>query len=345
MARIDELFNSNTVLNYYKDVVIPPRIGEILFPPKKIQGIKLDIITGADGLPVTASVHAFDSATELASREAIEAGGAKLALIKRKIRIGEEDIIMINSPRTKMEQDMAIDKLFNDSETMVESVKTRAEAMRMELLTTGEININENGLAIKLDYKVPRTNKLTFDWSDEATAKPFDDIKKMTRAIKKASGFAPDTILTSEAIIDKICACVSVRKAILGVNFESILDIDTLNAKMKALRLPKLQVYGDNDSYRVQKKDGKYESKQFIPDNVMSFFKIGQLGESIYGLTAEEIELIGSNQIDEAKMVGNIFVGVEKTTDPVARYTKAATTFLPTLKSGASLGIATVTLS
>lgn len=343
---IDKLFNSNTLLNYYQNIKIPPMVGEILFPVRKVQDIKLDMITGADGLPVAASVHAFDSATELASRETLQSGGAELAFIKRKIRIGEKELIMINTPRTNAEQKQALAKLFNDSEKMVQAVKTKAEAMRMEVLTTGHLTINENNLAIDLDYKIPASNKLKFDWSKKDTAQPLEDIKKMVRTIKKTSASTPDTILTSDAIIDQIASCTSVKKAILGVNYEATLDIDQINTKLKALRLPKLQTYGDNDSYRIQNENGKYTVKPYVPDNVMSFFKIGEIGESIYGLTPEEVELIGSKEMDVAKMVdNNIFVGVDKQKDPVARFTKAAATFLPILKSGAAIGIATVTLA
>ncbi|MFR2552728.1 MAG: hypothetical protein ACLS8D_12980 [Clostridioides difficile] len=46
--------------------------------------------------------------------------------------------------------------------------------------------------------------------------------------------------------------------------------------------------------------------------------------------------------MEEAKMVGNIFVGVEKEGDPVRRYTKAVATALPTLENGLELGIGTI---
>lgn len=106
------------------------------------------------------------------------------------------------------------------------------------------------------------------------------------------------------------------------------------------MELPQVAVY--NAKYKVQNANGKYTTKRYFPENILSMFAENALGETIYGLTAEEIELLGSNKMEEAKMVGNIFVGVEKEGDPVRRYTKAVATALPTLENGLELGIGTI---
>ncbi|EOU1489393.1 major capsid protein [Clostridium perfringens] len=340
MARIDELFNTKELLNYYRVKKQPAMLGDTLFPARKIQDIKFDMITGANGLPVSASVHAFDTETELASREVLQKGAAELALIKRKIAIGEREIIAINNPRMDSEQKALVMELFKDGDKMVNSVQTRIEAMRMELLSSGKINVKENGVSITLDYSVPGGNKKTFDWSDPATAKPLEDIKTLADAVEDASGTKPTRILTSSKVLNKILACESVKKAIFGVNFDKIATRKDLNSLLESMELPQVAVY--NAKYKVQNANGKYTTKRYFPENILSMFAENALGETIYGLTAEEIELLGSNKMEEAKMVGNIFVGVEKEGDPVRRYTKAVATALPTLENGLELGIGTI---
>lgn len=340
MARIDELFNTKELLNYYRVKKQPAMLGDILFPARKIQDIKFDMITGANGLPVSASVHAFDTETELASREVLQKGAAELALIKRKIAIGEREIIAINNPRMDSEQKALVMELFKDGDKMVNSVQTRIEAMRMELLSSGKINVKENGVSITLDYSVPGGNKKTFDWSDPDTAKPLEDIKTLADAVEDASGTKPTRILTSSKVLNKILACESVKKAIFGVNFDKIATRKDLNSLLESMELPQVAVY--NAKYKVQNANGKYTTKRYFPENILSMFAENALGETIYGLTAEEIELLGSNKMEEAKMVGNIFVGVEKEGDPVRRYTKAVATALPTLENGLELGIGTI---
>lgn len=340
MARIDELFNTKELLNYYRVKKQPAMLGDTLFPARKIQDIKFDMITGANGLPVSASAHAFDTETELASREVLQKGAAELALIKRKIAIGEREIIAINNPRMDSEQKALVMELFKDGDKMVNSVQTRIEAMRMELLSSGKINVKENGVSITLDYSVPGGNKKTFDWSDPATAKPLEDIKTLADAVEDASGTKPTRILTSSKVLNKILACESVKKAIFGVNFDKIATRKDLNSLLESMELPQVAVY--NAKYKVQNANGKYTTKRYFPENILSMFAENALGETIYGLTAEEIELLGSNKMEEAKMVGNIFVGVEKEGDPVRRYTKAVATALPTLENGLELGIGTI---
>ncbi|HBI6962795.1 TPA: major capsid protein [Clostridium perfringens] len=340
MARIDELFNTKELLNYYRVKKQPAMLGDILFPARKIQDIKFDMITGANGLPVSASIHAFDTETELASREVLQKGAAELALIKRKISIGEREIIAINNPRMDSEQKALVMGLFKDGDKMVESVQTRIEAMRMELLSSGKINVKENGVSITLDYSVPGGNKKTFDWSDASTAKPLEDIKTLADAVEDASGTKPTRILTSSKVLNKILACESVKKAIFGVNFDKIATRKDLNSLLESMELPQVAVY--NAKYKVQNANGKYTTKRYFPENILSMFAENALGETIFGLTAEEIELLGSNKMEEAKMVGNIFVGVEKEGDPVRRYTKAVATALPTLENGLELGIGTI---
>ncbi|ELC8411563.1 major capsid protein E [Clostridium perfringens] len=340
MARIDELFNTKELLNYYRVKKQPAMLGDTLFPARKIQDIKFDMITGANGLPVSASIHAFDTETELASREVLQKGAAELALIKRKIAIGEREIIAINNPRMDSEQKALVMGLFKDGDKMVESVQTRIEAMRMELLSSGKINVKENGVSITLDYSVPAGNKKSFNWSDASTAKPLEDIKTLADAVEDASGTKPTRILTSSKVLNKILACESVKKAIFGVNFDKIATRKDLNSLLESMELPQVAVY--NAKYKVQNANGKYTTKRYFPENILSMFAENALGETIYGLTAEEIELLGSNKMEEAKMVGNIFVGVEKEGDPVRRYTKAVATALPTLENGLELGIGTI---
>lgn len=340
MARIDELFNTKELLNYYRVKKQPAMLGDTLFPARKIQDIKFDMITGANGLPVSASIHAFDTETELASREVLQKGAAELALIKRKIAIGEREIIAINNPRMDSEQKALVMGLFKDGDKMVESVQTRIEAMRMELLSSGKINVKENGVSITLDYSVPAGNKKSFNWSDPKTANPLEDIKTLADAVEDASGTKPTRILTSSKVLNKILACESVKKAIFGVNFDKIATRKDLNSLLESMELPQVATY--NAKYKVQGSNGKYKTKRYFPENILSMFAENELGETVYGLTAEEIELLGSNKMEEAKMVGNIFVGVEKEGDPVRRYTKAVATALPTLENGLELGIGTI---
>ncbi|MCY6958861.1 major capsid protein [Clostridium brassicae] len=342
MPRIEEVFNTKELINYFKERTAKPMLGEALFPERKIQDIEFDMILGAGGLPVSASVHALDTKTQLASRQAIEKGAAELALIKRQIKLTEKDIIKVQNPRTDAELAFVLGQLYNDSEKMVESVKVRVEAMRMEVLSSGKLKIEENGVKVTLDYGVPDENKKSFDWSDTAKSKPLDDLDTLATAIETSSGARPTRALTSRKIMKAICNNTSVRKAVFGVNSDKVVTLAQLNDLLSQMDLPQIAVY--EGKYKIETSTG-FDTKRYFPDNVISMFGDETLGETIYGLTAEEIKLIGDGKMDMASMVGNIFVGTYTSIDPVGEYTKAAATALPSMPHGLEVGIGTITLA
>ena len=342
MPRIEEVFNTKELINYFKERKVTPMLGESLFPERKIQDIEFDMILGRGGLPVTAQVHAFDTKTQLASREAIEKGVASLALIKRQIKVAEKEIIKVQNPRTDAELAFVLSQLYNDSEKMVEGVKVRVEAMRMEAISSGKIKIEENDIKVTIDYGVPAANKKSFNWSDAATSKPLDDLETLASAVETTCGSRPSRALTSRKIVKAICASESVRKAINGVNSDKIITLAQLNELLAQCELPVFITY--EGKYKVEGAKG-FTTNRYFPENVISMFGDSTLGETIYGLTAEEVKLIGDGKMEEASMVGNIFVGTYTSIDPVGEFTKAAATALPSFPHAEELGIGTITLA
>lgn len=341
MPRIEEVFNTKELINYFKERKVTPMLGESLFPERKIQDIEFDMILGSGGLPVSAEVHAYDTKTQLASREAIEKGVASLALIKRQIKIAEKEIIKINNPRTDAELAFVLSQVYNDAEKMTDAVKVRVEAMRMELLSSGKIAINENNVKVTLDYKVPAGNEKSFNWSDPATSKPLEDLTSLADAVEDTST-RPSRALTSRKIARAICNSDSIRAAIHGVNSDKIVTLAQLNELLVESDLPQIITY--EDKYRVEGAKG-YTTKRYFPENVISMFGPGTLGETIYGLTAEEVKLIGDGKMDDASLLENkIFVGTYTSIDPVGEFTKAVATALPSFPGGEELGIGTITL-
>ncbi|WP_443660148.1 major capsid protein [Clostridium algidicarnis] len=342
MPRIEEVFNTKELINYYKERKVTPMLGESLFPERKIQDIEFDMILGKGGLPVSASVHAFDTKTQMTSREAIEKGVASLALIKRQIKITEKELIKIQNPRTDSELTFVLSQLYKDSEKMVESVKVRVEAMRMEALSSGKLKIEENDIKVTLDYGVPAGNKKIFDWKSLSTSKPITDLETLATAVEIECGTRPVRALTSRKIVKAICATESVKKAINGVNSDKIVTLAQLNELLVQCDLPVFVIY--EGKYKVEGAKG-YTTVRYFPENIISMFGDSTLGETVYGLTAEEVKLIGDGKMDEAGMVGNIFVGTYSSIDPVGEFTKAAATALPSFPHADELGIATITLA
>lgn len=339
---INELFDTPTVLNYLKDRQYPAMLGETLFPERKIQGLKMEYIKGASNIPVMASVHAFDTKSEIASRDAFDKVEQKIALIKRKIRMDEETIIQVSKPRDNQEQQYAINKIYNDVDAMVMAVKARVEAMRMEALSTGKIAVDENGVKVTVDYGVPVEHKEVLSgtdlWTDPGS-KPLDDIYEYVDTVVGTTGTTPTRALTSRSVLNALLRHETIRKAIHGVNSDRIITVTDLNTLLKAMELPVIATY--DERVRTQNPNGSYTTSRYFPEDKFVIFPDGILGETIYGLTAEEIELSNDPNLDMS-IIGNIIAMVYNTKDPVARWTKAVATALPSFPVANEIFIAKV---
>lgn len=338
MPRIEEVLSLPNLIDYTKDRQLPAMVGEGLFPSQKIDSLEIEMIKGATNLPVSASVHAFDTESEIGSRE----GGSKsiqdLALIKRKERIDEKTIIALNNPRSKAEEKRILGDLFTTVDRLQQSVLVRVEAMRLEALSTGKLNINENGVKAVIDYGMPSVNKVAKTWGS-GTPDILEDLFTMISSISSNSGFKPTRILTSTKNLNIMLKDDSIRSGVFGVNSAKLLTVTDLNQFLAAQALPQIAVY--DAQYRVQGKDGKYLAKRYLAENALVVLPDGKMGDTFFGPTAEEVELMTKGDID-ITMIGNILVEQYATTDPVAKWIKAVATAMPSFPYADQVGVITV---
>lgn len=332
-----ELFNQKEVLNYLKDRKYPAMLGEELFPEVKRQSLEFDMLTNGSKTPVIASVHGFDTESEIGQREA-EKMAIELALIKRKMQLKEKEIIALESPRNEAERTYLMRNVYADFDALVESIKARVEAMRMELVATGKITLNENNLDAAIDFGVPEENQVTnVDWS-AADSNPINDMITWKNQLDSA----PGRVLTSTTVLAKILANKNVVNAIFGKDSTRIASVGELNNYLEQLQLPKIYTY--DAKYRKLEANGKYIKHRYFPENAFVMMPGEPLGETIYGPTAEEIRLQRDPSID-IKLVGKILAMMyEEGTDPVSTWEKAVATALPALKCADELFQATINL-
>lgn len=337
MGSILELFTQKEVLNYLKDRKYPAMMGEELYPEVKKQSLEFDMLTNSSKTPVIASVHGFDTESEIGQREA-QKKAIELALIKRKMQLKEKEIIALESPRNEAEKQYLMQDVYNDIDTLVESIRARVELMRMELTATGKITLNENGLKATIDFGVPKENKVTgINW-DSADSNPIIDLLKW----KDKLDSAPGRILTSTTILAKILANKNVVNALFGKDSMRIATLGELNNYLEQLQLPKIYTY--DQKYRKLEANGKYTKNRYFPENALVMMPSEPLGETLYGPTAEEIRLQRDPSID-IRQVGNILAMVyEESKDPVGTWEKAVATALPALNCADELFQATINI-
>lgn len=338
MPRVEELLTPQELIDYTKERQTDAYMGELLFPERKTEAMEIKMIKGASDLPVSAHIHAFDTETELGSREGADYSMQDLALIKRKIRLGEKEIIALESPRNDQEEAEMVRKIYSDVDNLVAGVKTRVECLRMEALSTGKLSINENGFKASIDYGIPSTHKADKTWgSGDPTI--LEDMDAFVDRIVKDTGFTPTRALTSKTNLNRILRDHRIRAAIYGVNSDRVLTRAELNAFLAQQSLPQIAIY--DKQYRQQDAKGKYSSARFLPESAFIMMPDGKLGDTFYGLTAEELELRKNPDVD-VSAVGNIVVVQYDTVDPVGRWIKAVATAMPSFPYADQVFIATI---
>ncbi len=320
-----ELFNQKEILNYLKDRKYPTMLGEELFPEVKRQSLEFDMLTNGSKTPVIASVHGFDTESEIGQREA-EKKAIELALIKRKMQLKEKEIIALESPRNEAEKAYLMRNVYADIDALVESIKARVELMRMEVISTGKITLDENGLDAVIDFGVPAENKATnVDWSSPES-NPINDMITWKNQLDSA----PARVLTSTTILAKILSNKNVVNALFGKDSTRIASVGELNNYLEQLQLPKIYTY--DNKYRKLNANGTYTKHRYFPENAFVMLPGEELGETIYGPTAEEIRLQRDPSVD-MKVVGKILAMMyEEGKDPVSTWEKAVASAIPALK-------------
>lgn len=338
MAALEEVLSYKELIDYTKTRAPQAKVLEELYPSRKTEALEIRMIRGANNLPVSASIHAFDAEAEIDQRESAGYDVAELALIKRKRKLSEKEIIHLEQPRNDAEEREAIDKIYNDVDSLQDSVQTRVEAMRGEALATGKLIINENGYKATIDYGVPPAHKKAFSWST-GTPDILDDLDAAVDKIVDDTGFTPTRILTSKKNLNIMLKNEKIRKAVFGVNSDRLLSKQELNTFLKALSLPQIANY--DAKFRVLTPKGAYTPKRYFPENAFVFMPDGKLGETLFGLTAEEIELRKKPDVDITE-VGNVIIEQYATNDPVAKWIKAVATALVTFPCADQVFMATI---
>lgn len=325
MPSVFELFSQKEILNYLETRQYPVLLGETLFPEVKRDSLEFDMIKGGSRLPVAASVHAFDTEAEIGSREGSKEA-LELALIKRKLQMKEKDIIALENPRTPQEQQYLMSRVYNDIDVLVNGVRAEVERFRMSALANGTIPINENGLSLVIDYHVPAEHQEVLSgtslWTDPSSD-PIGDLERWVDALDEK----PARALTSSSLLSALLRHPNIIGALYGNNSLRVPTRADLNAFLTQHELPTVAV--NDNKYRRQNADGTYTTHRYFPQNKIVLFGADTLGETIYGPTAEEIRLARDPQIDITK-VGQVLAMVyEEGKDPVATWTKAVATALP----------------
>ena len=305
-----------------------PYMGEELWPDDKKLGLDLKWLKGSNGLPIVLKASAFDVAAIPRPRIGFERLSAEMPFFKESKYIDEElrqELNKVIESNNQAYIDAVVNRIFNDEMELLEGAAAQRERMRMMALTTGTIVMEGNGQVYEYDYGMPDEHKATVtkSWSDP-TAPILEDIRTGKQKI------LDDTGVTVERSV-----CSSKVFGYFRINNEIKASINTLtngagyisDARIKQFFLDELELTIVTNDKRYKDETGT--AQRYIPDDVFTMFPAGQLGNTWFGTTPEESDLMSSSVANVTITDTGVAVTTVEKADPVNVETKVTMICLP----------------
>lgn len=302
-------------------------LGEELWPNAKKLGIDLSWFKGASGLPVVLKPSAFDVNAIPRPRIGFDKLSAEMPFFKESMYVDEkmrQELNIVLQTGNRAYINILIDKIFNDEVTLLEAARVRREQMRMSALTTGYVDINANGQDLSYDYGMPATHKptVTTSWSD-ADTDIITDIRTYQDMIEDDTGVRPTRAVCSRKTFGYLTKNANIRNAILGNNSAvSVRDDQVIAYLRDALDL-------DVVIYTKRYKDDAGVSTKYVPDDIFVLMPPTTLGNTWFGTTPEESDLLTSKVANVAITDTGVAVTTIEHPDPVNVETKVTQICLP----------------
>lgn len=343
---IFELVQAKTIAAYWDELTQdrPPFLGETLFPNKKKLGLDLSWIKGSKGLPVELKLSSFDAKTVMRDRIGFKEVVTSMPFFKEGTYIDEklrQELNKVLESNNTYYIDTIMNQIFDTEVGLLEGAQCIRERMRMQLLSTGTINITNNGQEYTYDFGVPSANKKTLSgtakWSDLENSNPIEDIIGWCQDIEDATGTKPTRAIMTRKTFNYIAKNKALAKSIYITNNGTGIVTDAM-VKDAVRELAGVTIALYNKSFN----DANGTQKLYFPDDVVSLFPEGDLGSTWFGTTPEESDLASSSVANVSIVDTGVAITTTKETDPVNVFTKVSQITLPSFEQAEKVLIATV---
>jgi hypothetical protein len=332
-----------------------PYVGEVLFPQQKKLGLDLEMIKGSKGAPVALKPAAFDSKVTYRERIGFEALSARMPYFKEAYRLSENNrqqlLMMQEAADNNPALQSMISLVYDDINNLLEGARTVSERMRMQMLATGKISITENEQQLEYDFRVPADNFKTLtstDTWDNVDATIIDDINTWKEDVLNRTGIEPTRAICNSSVWKNILKNNQVKDQFrLFASQQAYVSGDQLKNFFAENLGIEILVY--DKVYQAPTYDSNtgrftgYATSKFFADNTFTLFPSGNLGNTWFGTTPEEADLLGGVTDADVTLVNNAIAVAQYTLkDPVNLETKVSQVCLPSFDAADHVIIATV---
>ena len=281
-----------------------PYLGEGLFPARKQAGLDLKWIKGSKGIPVSLMPSAFDAKATFRDRVGVEKLETEMPFFREGFKLKErdrQDILRAQSANDPY-VNAAIARVFDDANELIEGALVVGERERMQLLfpeggNVG-ITIEANGVSYTYNYDPNGTWRSSnfFElegdakWSANATSDPFSDIQTAKDAIASTTGSELRIMIMNSNTFKDLRKNTNIKNRYLtkaGVAFGYLTDAEIIEIIKATNDLDGIVLY--DKQYRDENK----VAHKFVPDGYVALIPAGSIGQTCYGTTPEEADLMG----------------------------------------------------
>ena len=339
---IFDIVTPGNVISYYDSRMAnqDTYMGEMLFPATKQLGTELTKIGGRAGVPVELKASAFDVQATFRDRLSVETRTQTMPFFKEGMRVDEkirQQLLNLASAGNAQVLAPLVRNIFDDTSNLLRGARVTRERMVMELISTGKIAINNNGVAMEYDYGIDddyQKVKAAKAWSDTDTSNPLKDMRDWVEDFKIRYGVT----LGYAVMTSKTFSYIANNKNVIKQLYPTVTDPSGLmirNEQVKQLVLDTVgvRILINNNIYATQVRGA---NKKFFPDNVVSFLPdSGVLGNMVFGTTPEEVDLLNSALTSAKVQITDTGVAVKTSVsyDPVNVNTIVSQICLPSFNS------------
>ena len=284
-----------------------PYLGEGLFPARKQAGLDLKWIKGSKGIPVSLMPSAFDAKATFRDRIGVSKVETEMPFFREGYKIKErdrQDILRAQSANDPY-VNAAIARVFDDARDLIEGALVVGERERMQLLFAKNgnvgITITANGVDYTYNYdpdgawKASNFFELTNPqdkWTDTTHSDPFGDIQDAKDAIAANTGSDLRIMIMNKATFKYLRTNTNIKNRFLtksGSAFGYLTDAEIIAILKDTADLDGIVLY--DKQYRNEDK----VAAKFVPDGYVALVPTGAIGQTCYGTTPEEADLMGKS--------------------------------------------------
>lgn len=344
---IYEIFDSKAIAAYWTDVnahMQDAYIGTQFFPVAKQTGLDLAWIKGKNNLPIALQPSAFDAKATLRDRIGVSELSTEMPFFREAMRIGEKDRQNIETLLAKGEQfaQPTIARIFDDINNLVEGGRVQAERMRMSLLYSGSIAItasSESGRDVAYNYNYDAdgtfatenvttlTSSAKWNSANAATMDPVQDLLDAKDKLAEKFGVTATRVLLNSKTLKDMLAAEKIAKAINPVGYAN-----AFISKAQRQAFLEQETGLTFITYDKMYKNEQGVDAKFYPDGYVTLLPGYALGNSWYGTTPEEFDLMSGTDASVSVVDTGIAITTIKEPHPVNVQTVVSEIVLPSFE-------------